>query len=94
MAFEKALELEPNQSDTLNELAICMMELSQYDEAKERLVAALQIEPENTKVISNLGVVAMRTGEPEEAAGYFRTVLEIDPEDRIASTFLQELEAE
>lgn len=91
-AFGRALELGPRQVDTLNELAICKLELAHYHEAERLLTEALRDEPENTKVISNLGIVALKQEKSEEAAAYFRTVLEIDPNDKVAANLLQTLD--
>ena len=90
-AFLKSLELKPANPDTLNELAICLMELGDLDGSRRKLEQALKVEPENTKVISNLGVLALKQGLREEAAGFFRTVLEIDPRDPVAPRYLEEL---
>lgn len=90
-AFEKALELGPRQPDTLNELAICHLELGDFPAARALLTEALAAEPENTKIISNLGILALKQGDKDQAAGYFRTVLEIEPDDRIAQTYLDEI---
>lgn len=90
-SFERALELGPRQPDTLNELAICYLELNDLMAARALLTEALAAEPENTKIISNLGILALREGNPEEAAGYFRTVLEIEPDDRIAQAYLDQI---
>lgn len=90
-AFERALELGPRQTDTLNELAICHLELDDLMGARALLTEALAAEPENTKIISNLGILAIKEGKPDEAAGYFRTVLEIEPDDRIAQAYLDQL---
>jgi tetratricopeptide (TPR) repeat protein len=87
-AFLKSLAIKGDQPDTLNELAICLMELGEMDESYRKLKAALQLEPENTKVISNLGVLSMKRGNREEAAGFFRCVLEIDPQDPLAQRYL------
>jgi Flp pilus assembly protein TadD len=90
-AFLKSLELGPRQTDTLNELAICHMELGNLSGAKVLLTEAIALEPENTKIISNLGVVAMKEGDTDQAVGYFRTVLEIEPDDRTAARYLEQL---
>ena len=90
-AFERALELGPRQPDTLNELAICHLELDDLMGARALLTEALAAEPENTKIISNLGILALKERNPEEAAGYFRTVLEIEPDDRIAQEYLDQI---
>jgi tetratricopeptide (TPR) repeat protein len=89
-AFAESRRLAPTHVDTLNELAICNLELGEYAEADEQLKTALEMEPENTKIISNMGILALRQGKQEEAEGFFRTVLEIDPEDPVAARYLQE----
>ncbi|GHV75595.1 hypothetical protein AGMMS49942_04160 [Spirochaetia bacterium] len=86
-AFTGALELGGDNSDTRNELAICLMEQGNLKDARKHLEAALREEPENVKIISNLGVLAMRNGEDDEAAAFFRTVLELEPEDPVALEF-------
>jgi Flp pilus assembly protein TadD len=87
-SLEKALELGGDNPDTLNELAICLMELGDYPGARRRLESALRRDAENIKIISNLGILALRTGNKGEAAGFFRTVLELEPEDPLARRYL------
>jgi tetratricopeptide (TPR) repeat protein len=86
-AFAETLELGGDNSDTRNELAICLMEQGNLKDARKHLEAALREEPENVKIISNLGVLALRNGEDDEAAGFFRTVLELEPEDPVAREY-------
>ena len=90
-AFEHALEFGPREVDTLNELAICHLELGDPVGSRALLTEALTADPENTKVISNLGILALKEGDTEEAAGYFRTVLEIEPDDRVAQAYLSQI---
>jgi tetratricopeptide (TPR) repeat protein len=87
-AFTQAIELGGGNSDTRNELAICLMEQGNYRDARKELETALREEPENVKIISNLGVLALRKGDDDEAAGFFRTVLELEPEDPVALEYL------
>jgi tetratricopeptide (TPR) repeat protein len=87
-AFTQAIELGGGNSDTRNELAICLMEQGNYRDARKELEASLREEPENVKIISNLGVLALRKGDDDEAAGFFRTVLELEPEDPVALEYL------
>ena len=91
-AFEKALATGGDEPDTLNELAICLMELDEIAAAKKHLHRALEQEPENVKVISNLGILALKEDKTDDAAGFFRTVLEIQPDDPIAKRYLNDLE--
>lgn len=91
-AFEKSLELNAVHPDTLNELAICNLELEEYSEAKQHLEKALKIEPENSKIISNLGILALKQGDPQLARRFFLTVLEIDPNDPLAPQYIDKID--
>ena len=91
-AFEETIKLGGDNCDTLNELAICQMELGDLAGSKKTLLDAFQLEPENTKIMSNLGFVALKEGDISSARGYFTAVLEFDPEDKIAQTALAQLE--
>ena len=95
-AFEKARECEggDENSDTLNELAICQMETGDLSGAKESLIDALNMDPDNTKIISNLGYLFLKLGNESEARKYFMTVLELDPKDPIALAQLKSMEME
>ena len=92
-AFEKALELGSEETDTLNELAICLMELGEYKESRKMLSRALKKEPENVKIISNLGILALKEENEEEALGFFMSVLEIAPDDPIAQQYISFLDS-
>ncbi len=87
-SFRKAVELGGGNSDTRNELAICLMEMGDLKAARKELEAALYEEPENIKIISNLGILALKNGDDDEAAAFFRTVLEIEPNDQLALEYL------
>jgi len=91
-AFLQSIECGSTEPDTLNELAICYMELGEFDESRRCLVEALSLEPENTKYMSNLGYLSLKQGNSQEARRYFLTVLEFDPQDKIAAKILEELE--
>ena len=91
-AFEQTIKLGGDNCDTLNELAICKMELGDFAGSKKTLIDAFQLEPENTKIMSNLGFVALKEGDIASARGYFTAVLEFDPEDKIAQAALAQLE--
>ena len=88
-AFEHALEIGPEHSDTLNELAICQLELQEYPQCRKTLEKALIIEPGNVKIISNLGILSLKEEKLEEAERHFRLVLELSPEDPIATNYLE-----
>ncbi|HUX22012.1 MAG TPA: tetratricopeptide repeat protein, partial [Spirochaetia bacterium] len=88
-AFERAILLGSNETDTFNEYAICLMELGELIESRKQLVHALHMEPENTKILSNLGIVSMKENKLEEAVGYFEAVRTIEPDDPIAQKYLE-----
>ncbi|MDR2535282.1 MAG: tetratricopeptide repeat protein [Treponema sp.] len=88
-AFRKAIELGGGNSDTRNELAICLMECGDLSGARKELEASLREEPENVKIIANLGVLALKNGDDHEAAGFFRTVLELEPQDPVAQAYFK-----
>lgn len=92
-AFAKALELGGNEnSETFNEIALCLMADGDYNGAKENLLKALALSSESTKIMSNLGYVALRQGDTSQAQKYFASVLEFDPNDKIAAAELEKLE--
>ena len=88
-SLRKAIELGGDNSDTKNELAICLMETGDIDSAKQELETALKNDPENVKLLSNAGVLALRTNGKESAGVFFRKVLEIDSEDPLAKSFFE-----
>jgi Flp pilus assembly protein TadD len=88
-AFRKAIELDGGNSDTRNELAICLMETGNFPGARRELEIALGEDPENIKIISNLGMLAVKNGKPDEAAAFFRIVLELDGNDPVAKKYLE-----
>ncbi len=90
-AFNKVVELGERSVDTLNELAICNLELNKPDKAEILLKEALSIEHENTKIISNMGIVEMKKGNLEEAEGFFQTVLEYDSNDPAAIQYIAQI---
>lgn len=90
-AFNKVIDLGERSVDTLNELAICNLELDNLMESEALLKEALSMEHENTKIISNLGIVAMKNGKLEEAEGFFHTVLEYDSNDPAAQMYIEQI---
>ncbi|WP_241766549.1 tetratricopeptide repeat protein [Borrelia coriaceae] len=88
-AFLKVLSLDAKNVDAMNELAICLMELLEFDDSLKFLHNALNIEPDNIKIISNLGILYLKMGYKKEAEEYFKIVLEYDSSDPIALKYLK-----
>ncbi|MBE6351731.1 MAG: tetratricopeptide repeat protein [Treponema bryantii] len=94
-AFLEAIKFGGDKNpDTLNELALCLIQLEEFSLAKKYLLDAFALSPESTKIISNLGYLALAEGNKQEARNYFAAVLEYDPNDKIAATELLKLEKE
>ena len=94
-AFLEAIKFGAEKNaDTLNELALCSIQLREFSFAKKYLLDAFALEPESTKIISNLGYLALAEGNKQEARNYFATVLEYDSNDKIAAAELMKLEKE
>jgi len=91
-AFIKAISLGSLETDTFNELAICQIEMEDFEGARTNLEKALRLEPENVKIIVNLGSLAYRIGKKGEALGFFRSALEIDPDDALAKGWIEKTE--
>lgn len=93
-AFNQAIACGGENTDTFNELAICLLELGEIEEAKKLLLRALSLEPDNTKIMSNLGYVSMKSGDIAQARKFFLAVLEFDPDDVLAKQLLEQLESD
>ena len=92
-AFLEAIKFGAEKNaDTLNELALCSIQLREFSLTKKYLLDAFALEPESTKIISNLGYLALAEGNKQEARNYFATVLEYDSNDKIAAAELLKLE--
>ena len=90
-AFLKADKLNPDHTDTLNEMAICYMETGKLDDAMEVLARAVKTEPDNVKILSNLGILYLKEGQESEALRWFKKALEIDPDDPVVLGFIDQL---
>lgn len=90
-AFQRALRLNQNHADILNELAICLMELGEFEKSYNHLKKANEIDPDNIKILSNLGILELKRGADKEAIAYFQKVLRIDEHDPLANQYLNTL---
>lgn len=94
-AFRKALELEPDAADTLNNLAWLLYEEKRLDEAEPLARrAALTKAPDPWMRLDTLARILVARGACEEAEMTFRHAIEAVPEGRTAErTALQEAAA-
>ncbi len=80
-AFEKSLELNPNDLETLINLSAAYENAGEYQEASKVLDSVIQNEPENTEALMALGMLHEKKGLFEKAIEYFKKVIEIDKDN-------------
>ena len=74
--FTKALEINPNDIDALNELGWCQFKSGSTDEAIQTLNKVLEINPDNITAIAYLGIIYSNSNKPAEAyANWSRCVI-------------------
>ncbi len=77
-AFETALELNPNDTETLINYAANRETIGDKEKALELLFNALEIEPTNIDALMGVAYVYEKSGEYENAIEHFRRVTELD----------------
>jgi tetratricopeptide (TPR) repeat protein len=79
-AFQKAIELKPDDAAYHNNYALALAKSKKYPEAQAELGKAAQIDPASaSKYFYNLGAVLVNTGHIEEAGAAFQKAIEADP---------------
>ena len=91
ISLERAMKLNTSDSDILNELAICFLELRDFTQCKNMLENALKESPEDIRIISNLGIVQLKLGNTDKAKRFFESALVFDPDDTISKQFLEQI---
>jgi len=76
--YDKALEINPEYSETNFNLGLLLVQLGRFAEAIPRLQQNLKINPDDIETHLNLGVAFARQDRIEEAIGHYRKALEID----------------
>lgn len=90
----QASDIEEAYPDLCNEIAICYLNLKDFDKAKKWLNSALDFDCENIKIISNLGMLYYTEGDLKTAESFFRTVTVFSPEDKTALYMLDTIKNE
>ena len=95
-AFEKAVELAPEDLDIKVDLGVCMIEGASFLGTPPMqgigiLKGVEQQDPENVKALINLGYFSIKSGQYEKAKERFDQVLKIDPEFADAHLYLADL---
>lgn len=76
--FRRALQLTPNNTTYLVDLALSEMKLQNYQSAQALLLDAIDREPENTRAFFNLGNIHFQLKQYQEALSYYTLALHFD----------------
>lgn len=79
--FRQALELAPNDGESLGGLGLVASERGDLAEAERRLRRALERSPDSSALHNNLGEILRQRGRSDEAEPLYRKALELDPDN-------------
>jgi Flp pilus assembly protein TadD len=77
--FRQSLGLEPENIETRNSLAACLIKTGATDQARVEMQRILLIQPDHIESLNNLGVLEIASAAFDESMEYFNKVLLIDP---------------
>ena len=78
--FERAVEIDPRNSEALDNLAMARFKAGRYEEALDFYRAIIEIKPDSAQNHSNLGATLYYLGRPEDALRSFERALALDPD--------------
>lgn len=79
-AFDKLLELAPNDAGTYNNYALALAADKKLDDAKVKLAKAVELDPPGAgKYHYNLGALLMNSGQTDGALDEFKKAIAADP---------------
>jgi Flp pilus assembly protein TadD len=76
---QKAIQINPNDSEALNNLGAALAATGRFDEAIENYYRAIQIKPGFFKALNNLGLALVAQGRFDEAIENFHKAIQINP---------------
>lgn len=79
-AYLKAIELDNQFTDAMDNVGICYRILEDYENAKKYYKMSLEILPENDVALINIALVYRMTNEYEKAMEHYNRLIECDPE--------------
>ena len=81
MVYRRAIKLDPNQPETLNNLGFCYKQMRDYKKAIECYKQALTLKPGLAEAHEYLGETYVELGELELAKQEYETLLKLNPEE-------------
>lgn len=80
VAYEKALELNPQFPEALRNMGVALIQSARYDEAASALLKASRMLPDDIQLLNNLGVALAATGRFDEAAIAYEGAVKMAPD--------------
>ncbi|MCB0395578.1 MAG: tetratricopeptide repeat protein [Flavobacteriales bacterium] len=77
--LEKAMNIDPNNSDILQKLAIVYSLTGNNNEALETFLKAYRLNPKNAHVLMNIGITYRNMGDEAKATEYLNQAFELNP---------------
>ena len=81
MVYRRALKLNPNQPETLNNLGFCYKAMKEYKKAIDYYQQALRLNPNLAEAHEYLGEAYVQLGEMALARQEYQTLLALDPKE-------------
>lgn len=81
--YNKVLELNADQIDTLNEIGICEANLGKFNEAIEYFNKALQKRPNDCEIMCNRGMTYIKMGDIKSGEKDIECAYKLNPKDKI-----------
>lgn len=91
--FDKVLQLEEDQLDTIVELGLCYGSIGYYSQSIECFERALHIGGQNSEILCNLAMIHMEIGNLVKAKEYLDISLSLNNEDEITKACSEKLNA-
>ena len=83
-AFQKVVQLQPEEALGYVNLAMCCLRSGRLDEAQMWAERARQRAPRNPEILLRVAEVLLSSGDLSQAVGVFESVLEVEPENLMA----------
>lgn len=81
--FKKAVEIEPEETSYLKELAGVLLEQSKFADALKYSEMAVVVQPDNHELLGNLALVELLNGDQQRAKTTIEKALQFNPNDQI-----------
>ncbi len=90
--FEKVLEIDEEQVDTLNELGLCMVYLDEAESAISNFSKAITLRADDYEILCNRGMTYLQLGDIKRAEEDISNAYDINPNDEITIACMNELD--